>query len=121
MLVTTETERSQQLSTRGRLCLCPKRVLRLSPESEASSFVSCEDKCTTKSNAGVPSNVSRRHLRPRRALDVLAQAAKCEYIKDVPGLSVKIKTVTFHEIENSAGWYAHVTWSPLTGPKCSTR
>ncbi len=41
--------------------------------------------------------------------------SECEYVEDIPGLNVKIKTVTFHKSKNSSEWYAQVTWSPFTG------
>ncbi|KAJ7382989.1 hypothetical protein OS493_031491 [Desmophyllum pertusum] len=117
MLLATETEpqRSKHLSTRGRLCLCADGVVRLpSPrESEASSFVSCEEKCTTENNAGVLSNGSRRHPRTRR--DVLTEAKKCRTNNIDTSWYVKMKAVDFHESGSGSECYAQVSWSPFTG------
>ncbi|XP_020605804.1 uncharacterized protein LOC110044577 [Orbicella faveolata] len=115
MLLTSGTERSKEVSTRGRrLCLCSERVLRLSSQdSEASPSASCEEMCTFNSKAGVLSNVSPRHLRSRR--DVLKQAKQCRFNRVLPDWEVKNTTVAFHRSGNNPEWFAEVSWSPYNG------
>lgn len=115
MLLTSGTERSKEVSARGRrLCLCSDRVLRMSSQdSEASSSASCEEMCTFNSTTGVLSNFTRRHLRSRRG--VLEDAKTCNFNKLHHTWELHNTKVVFHRNGSSSEWFAEVSWSPFNG------